>query len=77
MTKEETLRLLIEYRTSLSSGRAKPDRNGNFAYIRDSVDYIYLINEIDQILRKELNINELIKAAKNDNTLQPMETEFK
>lgn len=60
------LDLLIKYRASLAEGRAKPDRNGAVPFIKDSLEYIRTIQDIDLILSKKLFIEQEIKTIEND-----------
>lgn len=58
------IKALIEYRSSLSNGRAKPDKYGNNPYVRESSEYINLINSLDAIISEELNIHEQFKKIR-------------
>lgn len=66
LTTFEYLDLLIKYRASLAEGRAKPDRNGAVPFIKDSLEYIRTIQDIDLILSKKLNLEQEIKIIEND-----------
>lgn len=60
------IKALIDYRSSLSNGRVKPDKFGNNPYVRESSEYINTINSLDEIIADELHINEQYKRIRNN-----------
>lgn len=72
------IKALIEYRSSLSNGRRKPDRTNNNPYIQDSGEYINLISQLDIIITEELGIHDkYINAKRIDNVRSREEFLFK
>lgn len=67
------IQALIEFRTSLSNGRVKPDNRGNNPYVRESAEYINLINTIDLIISDELNIHEKYRDIKKIDNIKNRE----
>lgn len=53
--------LLVTWRNSLIEGRVKPDRFGQLTHVRESLEYMPLINRIDAELENLL----LTKVSKN------------
>jgi hypothetical protein len=55
---EKRVEFLLKYRELLANGRVKPDKFGKVPYVRDSLEGIYMITRIDEVLKQELNIKE-------------------
>ncbi len=53
--------LLVTWRNSLIEGRVKPDRFGQLTHVRESLEYMPIINRIDAELENLL----LTKVSKN------------
>jgi hypothetical protein len=57
----EKANLLVTWRNSLIEGRVKPDRFGQLTHVRESLEYMPMINRIDNELEELL----LKKESKN------------
>ena len=68
LTPEEHLYLdaLVRYRSSMADGRAKPDRNGVHAFVRDSWEYVKRIQDIDRVIDTMLDLDNKINILDDE-----------
>lgn len=80
MEKEIDYRLievLVKYRENLCLGRAKPDRVGTHAYIRDSGEYIGIINVLDEVISEELGLTDRFVNLRDKSPKKFIDTGFR